>query len=286
MHSNSFSVGRGGKGANQAVACARLSRSQKDLQDCSAIIQMRGTVGDDAHGQKMITSLQEYGIDTSGVRIASDSNTGVAVIIVEEQTGHNRIMPSMEANKLTTPQSLQSLGSPLPSLIVLQLEIPFETVLHILDLAQQKQVPVLLNPAPAIDLPEEAYPKITHLVLNESEAALPSGMPVGALADLTMIAKVVESLKAKGTTHVILTMGSNGVYYSGPGGQSGHVPAEKVVSVVDSTAAGDTFVGAYALAAVKEDFTLKNAVETANRAAAKTVQRKGVQESIPWLDEL
>jgi len=144
---------------------------------------------------------------------------------------------------------------------------------------------VLLNPAPAVPLPEEAYRDITHLVVNETEAAILSGCQEADLVGEEQLLEVARKFQTLGSKNVLITLGGRGVFYLGSGGKSGLVPAKKA-KVVDTTAAGDTFVGAYSLEVVKEGFDIEEAVKKANSAAALTVERKGAQVSIPWADEL
>ncbi|KAJ9136909.1 Ribokinase [Pleurostoma richardsiae] len=287
MTASSFHVGLGGKGANQAVACAKLSRSKSALDAGTATVKMVGAVGDDAYGGMMTTGLRDFGVDVSGVETRRGMKTGVAVILVEETTGENRILLSPEANHSLLPEHFRELPSPLPDLIIMQLEIPLETVLQILDTAHKKGVPVLLNPAPAQKIPAEYYKSISHFVVNETEALFMSDCDESELETEAGLGKIAGVFKSKGAENVLITLGGKGVYYSGSDGRSGLVPAEKA-KVVDTTAAGDTFVGTYALEAVTKaaGFDMEKAVRAANRAAARTVEKKGAQESIPWLDEL
>lgn len=189
-------------------------------------------------------------------------------------------------------------GSPLPDLLIMQLEIPLPTVLAALSAARAAGVPVLLNPAPARVLPEEAYVGLAHLVVNETEAAILSGLSGATAEDLLSteagLERVAKGFVERGVRNVIITLGARGVFYFGGGVEgkqqvSGLVPAEKA-KVVDTTAAGDTFVGRYALDVVGGDaggkFDIEVAVRKANKAAAKTVERAGAQDSIPWRDEL
>ena len=247
--SQSFDTGSGGKGANQAVACARLSPNNVDV--C-----MIGAVGDDAFGHDLIEGLQNDGVETSRVKITKGEKTGVAVIIVEEQTGENRILMSPNANyslragdfnRLEDFWSMGMRASTGLDLIVLQLEIPVDTTLQILRTAKTNRIDVLLNPAPAQVLPKEAYRAVTHLIVNESEAAIVTNT-ADKNPDWSKWGPHFEAIIALGVQHVIITLGSEGVVYLENQQQKlWQFPAEKV-NVVDTTAAGDTFVGAYAVA--------------------------------------
>lgn len=247
-------------------------------------MKMVGAIGDDLFGQTMLSDLQSYGVNIEGVEVKKGARTGIAVIIVEETTGDNRILLSAEANHTLSPSHFMELPAPLPSLLILQLEIPLETVMQILKTAKRQGVEVLLNPAPAVPIPEEAYKNITHLVVNETEAAILSGCQEKDLVDERGLLAVAENFRKLGSRNVLITLGGRGVFYLSEG-KSGLIPANKA-QVVDTTAAGDTFIGAYSLEAVKQDFNIEIAVRKANKAAALTVERKGAQISIPWADEL
>ena len=282
--SQSFDTGHGGKGANQAVACARLSR-KKDEELGQVEVLMDGAVGADTFGEELIDGLRANGVTTTGIDKIVGEKTGTAVIIVEEQTGDNRILMSPNANYSLAPSAYVQISGQLPNLIVLQLEI---TTLQILRTAKKMGIDVLLNPAPAQTLPEEAYSAVTHLIVNESEAAI-----ITSLADSnpcwTTWGDHFERLIASGVHHIILTLGGAGVIYLNTYEQKiWRFLAEKV-DVIDTTAAGDTFVGAYAIAVIanaKTGWNTAAAVNWANTAAAKTVQRRGAQSAIPWLDEV
>ena len=244
---------------------------------------MIGAVGDDSFGVDLIDGLHRDNIDTTGVQTLSHISTGVSVIIVEAETGENRILFSPGANRFFKPDQLESLSSNHPNLIILQLELPLNIVLQALEAAKQNGIDVLLNPAPAMEMPDEAYPAITHLVLNEIEAATLSKIPGN---DWERVARKFQDL---GVRNVIITLGGEGVFYAA-GDQTGHVRAESV-EVVDTTAAGDTFVGAYAVSVVNRDpsgeyMGVEEAVRRANRAAALTVQKHGAQDAIPYLGEV
>ncbi|TAQ86764.1 hypothetical protein B7494_g4926 [Chlorociboria aeruginascens] len=299
LEGSSFSTGSGGKGANQAVACSRLSRRKSKgggVLPLGVTVKMVGAVGADQFGPTLIDSLKRDGVDTTRVRVVDGQTTGIAVIIVEEASGENRILLHPGANHTLQPSNFltrESLGTPLPDLLVMQLEIPLETVLKILVTAKEAAVDVLLNPAPAVILPDEAYKCITHLILNESEAAILTGKAIEELEQDTFDWRIVtDEFLRKGVENVIVTLGAKGAYFA-DANDSHYVPAAKVNKVVDTTAAGDTFVGAYASAVVRERGTTKvdintkiTALKWACRAAARTVERHGAQASIPWIDEV
>ena len=298
LTSESFSTGSGGKGANQAVACARLSRHQSTAQDGDVSVRMVGAVGDDAFGSDMLEGLRNNGVDTSGVRIVPNQRTGVATIIVESSTGENRILVSPNANATLLSDHFTIIPEPLPDLIVLQLEIPLPTVLQILKAAKAQGIPVLLNPAPAVALPEEAYNCITHLIVNETEAAiLAQGVGDASLGSANYML-LANHFRFLGVQVFIVTLGSKGVFFSPESDEYKSIDAVEVDKVVDTTAAGDTFVGAYAVEAAKflggkheksrnsSSFDVSAAVMFANRAAAKTVEKMGAQDAIPWRDQI
>ncbi|PNY29382.1 ribokinase [Tolypocladium capitatum] len=287
LTSSHFAASPGGKGANQAVACGKLSRTAA-LADPSADVAMLGAVGSDSYGEALRAGLTSCGVDASGVQVRQDARTGIAVIIVDEPSGQNRIILSPEANHSLLPAHFATLPGPKPDLLIMQLEIPFDTVMQALAAAKAAAVPVLLNPAPAQALPPHAYDGLAHLVVNETEAALLSGCGESDLDDLPGLQRVGALFVEWGVRNVVVTLGGRGVYYFTKDGGSVLVPALKT-SVVDTTAAGDTFIGSYALAAVKAgagNFDIDTAVRAANRACAITVSRKGAQASIPWRDEL
>lgn len=286
-------VSPGGKGANQAVACAKLSRSRA-LENASTKVVMVGAVGADAHGSTLLDSLQSYGVDTSGVLRRQgheeNSTTGTAIVMVDERTGQNRIIFAPGANASLRPGIVTSLDDLNPALLVMQLEIPLDTVIQALVAAKSAGVPVLLNPAPAVELPEEAYRGLSHLILNETEVALLARVDEAELGNLDVVEKTALRMLAKGVQNLVITLGARGAYFMSKNGQKGFVPAMKV-DVVDTTAAGDTFIGMYSVLVVEAtsnnvEFDIRAAVTASTFASAKTVSRRGAQISIPWKDEL
>ena len=339
LTATSFTYGPGGKGANQAVTSARLSRTKKQQQqhaptsfssssssdyNSNITVKMTGAVGSDFFGTYILDSLKSNSVDITSISKTPDTKTGTAVIIVEESSGENRILITPGANGSVSLESIRPSLESLPELIILQLEIPLSTVVSIIELARDKGMNILLNPAPAVpSLPRDVYKGLKHLIMNESEAAILSsslsnearpsdekrelGKGHGECAtDLNdNMQDLCTRFHTLGVTNVIITLGAKGVYYSSRhdadgAGESGYVPAAKVEKVVDTTAAGDTFVGAYAVAVVGagtagggkalseslEGGKVEQAVRWANRAAAKTVEREGSMGSIPWGDEV
>ncbi|OAA47707.1 ribokinase [Metarhizium rileyi] len=284
-----FNTSPGGKGANQAVACGKLSRAS-DLSSPSADVAMVGAVGADEHGTRLLDSLASYGVDTSAVAVREDGRTGVAIVVVDEPSGQNRIILSPESNYSLLPGHFEEMPAPRPDLLIMQLEVPLDTVVQAVETARGEGVPVLLNPAPAQTLPARVYHGLEHLVVNETEASILSGRPESELEDRTGLDAVASVFLHRGVHNVVITLGGRGVFYATRGGKKELVPALKA-HVVDTTAAGDTFVGSYALSVVGAgdgdgEFDIDAAIRAANRASAITVSRKGAQMSIPWKDEL
>ena len=254
-------VSPGGKGANQAVAAARLGEK----------VYMIGCVGNDAYGRMMLDTLKENGVNTDYVSVLDNEATGTAHIILAE--GDNSIIVLKGANDKVDKNVVDSAFDIIKtsSLVMLQHEIPMDTIGYIIDRCYEEGIPVMLNPAPYMDIPEEWIEKVTYLTPNEHEAAL---MFEGMDRD--------EILKAH-AGKVIMTVGKEGVVY-GDGDDVVHVSGF-TVSAVDTTGAGDTFNGAFA-AARCDGLPLKEAVRFANAAAALSVQKIGAQGGMPWRSEV
>ena len=281
------------------MACAKLSRPRPapgqpaDDTSAAARVSMVGSVGADSYGQILLDSLSSHGVGVGGVTAPQELKTGIAIIIVDEPTGQNRIVLSAEANHQgMAPADFAGSIAPRvgrPDLLIMQLEVPLPTVLLALGRAREQGVPVLLNPAPAVELPADVYRGLAHLVVNETEASILSGLPVEKLDTAEGCAEVAAWFLERGVRTTIITLGGRGVFYQSEAA-GGLLPAEKVAEVVDTTAAGDTFVGQYALEVVGSRgagaFDLEAAVRKANKAGAITVQRKGAAASIPWRDEV
>ncbi|MFC0214943.1 ribokinase [Paenibacillus chartarius] len=264
----------GGKGANQAVAAARAAGHT----DTAVMI---GAVGTDAFGSVLLNALRDRGVRTEHVR-AVDGSSGLAFITVSED-GENNIILNTGANGFVAAEQLTDDVWRGAAAILLQNEIPWETNRAILHLAAERGVPVYVNPAPAFRLPDSEMTYVSCLILNESEAELMTGIPVTGPVQAE---EAAGALLARGVRSVIVTLGRHGSVYVGPEG-SIRTPAFPV-QPVDTTAAGDTFIGAYA-AARAEGMPLHSALRFASAAAALTVTREGAQSSIPSrsdIDEL
>ena len=266
-----FAMLPGGKGANQAVACARMG----------ANVIMVGRVGIDANGDVLKAGLAADGIDAREVKGLASTHTGVASIWVEDD-GQNRIVLAPGANGLLDPAGIARANTmiDMSGMLICQLEVPMPAVQAAIDRAYAAHVPVLLNPAPALPLPDAIWPRIDILVLNESEATAYAGMPV---VDPNSAAEAGAALRARGPDRVLVTLGAQGVVVV-DGGGARHSAARKV-KAVDTTAAGDTFIGALA-AALCEGQSLDDAVALGQAAAALCVTRKGAQTSIPYRRQL
>ncbi len=267
-----FATLPGGKGANQAVACARMGGR----------VAMVGRVGDDAHGALLREALAGDGVDTTDVRALASVHTGVAMIWVEETGGENRIVLAPGANGALDVDGVARAGAAIDAaaMLVVQLEVPMATVAAAVARAHGAGVPVLLNPAPAAPLPEALWSQVAVLVVNESEAAALAGM---AVVDAASAAAAGEALRRRGPDRVIVTLGAQGAVVADAAGPR-HQPA-RAVRAVDSTAAGDTFIGALAVA-LCEGRPLDDAVALGQAASAICVTRPGAQASIPWRREL
>ena len=271
LHGHEFSTLPGGKGANQAVACARLG----------AKVSMIGQVGNDGFGTTLRDGLAADGIDVSGVQRTTAAGTGVAMILVED-IGQNRIVLAAGANGALTPADIDAhavrIGG--AAMLVLQLEVPMPVVQRAIEIAHAAGVPVLLNPGPAAPLPEDVWSQVDILVPNESEATLLSGVEVTDAASAYAAAKV---FRQRGVKCVLITLGANGVAVIDDAGER-HLPAH-VVKAVDTTAAGDTFIGGLS-AGLVEGTTMDDAVALGQRASALCVTRHGAQPSIPYRREI
>jgi ribokinase len=261
----------GGKGANQAVAAARLGGD----------VTLVARTGDDVFGRQAVAQFQQEGIRTNFVSTDADQPSGVALIMVDSR-GENSIAVAPGANASLRKSDIDRAGKELEAAEVglLQLEIPLDTVLYAIERLHGLGAKVILNPAPARPLPTEVYPHLYLITPNETEAEILTGVRV---TDTTTAAQAAQVLRKKGVQQVVLTLGAKGAYVCSDR-FTGMVPAP-VVEAVDTTAAGDVFNGALAVA-IAEEMTLEAAVTFACRAAAISVTRMGAQASAPYLHEL
>jgi len=259
----------GGKGANQAIAAKRAG----------AAVRFIAAIGDDDFGKSALQTFAAEGIDTSSIQILADTPSGVAMIFVDA-AGENCIGVASGANARLTPEIFQSQQYAFDDIAVLlmQLETPLETVAAAMQMAAARELPVILNPAPAQALSKDLLQGLYCITPNETEAELLSGI---AVSDEASAIEAAEALRQQGVQNVIVTLGAKGALLCNAAGTF-FQPAE-TVEVVDTTAAGDTFNGVLA-AMIAKGQSLQSAVETAVRAATMSVQSAGAIASIPHLD--
>jgi ribokinase len=258
----------GGKGANQAVACARLGGTAK----------MIGRVGADLFGAELLSSLQAHGVDVAGVTVDNGRASGIAQIAVDD-TGENNIIVVPGANGLVGPAELAHLETALQqaTVLLLQCEIPLDTVIAAARLAQERGVLVILDPAPARPLPADLYPLIDIITPNETETALLLGFPITGEPAMQ---HACDQLLARGVKQVIIKLGARGVFVSGLG-----LRPSFPVTAVDTVAAGDAFNGSLA-AALHQGLSFAEALNWGLAAGALAVTHPGAQAAIPTLAQL
>jgi ribokinase len=265
LEADDFAMGCGGKGANQAVAAARLG----------AKVLFVSKVGDDLFADNTIANLARQGVDTRHVGRVPGRSSGVAPIFVD-RAGQNRILIVPGANRALKPADVDAAREDIGRcrLVLLQLEVPLPTVYRAIEIAHEARVPVLLNPAPAdraLDLAQVC--RCEYLVPNETELAILTGMPVGTFDQVRMAAR---SLRDRGLRNVIVTLGANGALHLGPDAET-HYPGPRV-DAVDSSGAGDAFVGCFAQTLVKTA-DVAAAIRRAVAYASDSVTRRGTQSS-------
>ena len=266
-----FMMNPGGKGANQAVAVARLSAKRGA---CTFIAK----VGDDLFGRDTARRMKAEGV-SAHLAVDKKEPSGTALILVDAK-GQNVISVALGANGTLSPKDVAPFGNEIESAAVLlmQLETPIETVLWAAKVAHDAGVPVVLNPAPARKLPKSLYPLVDWMTPNETEAELMTGVKV---VDAASAAKATAILKRRGVGHVVITMGSKGAYC----GDCQKIYPCRKVKAVDCVAAGDTFNGAFAVA-LAEGRSCAEAIDFAQKASAISVTRPGAQSSVPCRREL
>lgn len=260
----------GGKGANQAVAAARLG----------AETAMIGAVGDDAFGQELLNALQMDGIDVSGVKRLSGTATGVASIYVAE--GDNSIVVVPGANYLVEPVDIDRNEERLKraDIVLLQLEIPVETVLYAAKKAKSLGKTVVLNPAPAQPLPDELFGCVDYITPNRSELSRYTGME----ADGESLGPAMRRMKELGAAHVVTTLGADGSAYLDDDGGVRTLPGHQV-KVVDTTGAGDCYNAGLAVS-IARGRSLRDTVDYAALVSALAVTKFGAQAGMPTEEEV
>jgi ribokinase len=261
----------GGKGANQAVAAARLGGN----------VIFIAKVGNDIFGEQALQQFKREGIITDYIAKDPDRPSGVALITVDSK-GENTIAVAQGSNGALSPDDVQKAESEFEKsdIVLTQLETPLQTILHVAKLVGKFQKRLILNPAPGMKLPDDLFPSLYLITPNELETEVLTGISV---KDNSSIKRAAEKLKEMGVANVIITLGSEGAYlYNDAGGK--HIPTKKV-KAVDTTAAGDVFNGALAVA-LSENRTLEQAAEFANHAAAISVTKMGAQASAPYRKEM
>lgn len=270
---HSFLSHPGGKGANQAFAAARLGGQTA----------MLGCVGGDTYGQSMRTNLEKAGCDLNGLLVIPDCSSGIALIFVAD-TGENSIMIVPGANGRFSPQHLQASRHVLndATMVLLQMEIPFETTVAAAEMARRAGARVILDPAPARPLPHSALRLADIITPNETEAAILAGLPPSHL-EADQAPKIAQTLQERQAKTVIIKLGDRGCLLAHQG-QAQLFPAPKV-KAADTTGAGDVFNAALAVALSREA-DLPSACRYANLAAALAVTRVGAQAASPTREEV
>jgi ribokinase len=272
LHGKRFTTGYGGKGANQAVMAARLG----------AAVTFVARVGEDLFGRDMAEHFKKEGIDTRYVSTTAGTSTGTAVITVDV-AGRNTIIVTPGANGLLTARDVEAARSAIEAarVLVCQQEVQPEANLAALRIANRAGVPVVFNPAPVGDgMPAEAYGLTTVLCPNEHEASLLTGRPVSSVAEAESAARV---LLARGTRSVVVTLGERGCLVVTA--ESATHLSSPAVKAVDTTGAGDAFIGSLAFF-LAQGASLTESAERANRIAAVSVQFPGTQTSFPRAADL
>ena len=273
---HSFATVPGGKGANQAVACGLLG----------AETHMVGRVGGDDFGQSLLASLQSNGVRTDRVYIDQTASSGLATIAVDD-AGQNNIIVVAGANgnvgqtdlmRLDELLSDPNLG--LPKILLLQLEVPLSMVIQAAEMAHRAGATVILDPAPAHELPAELYALIDILTPNETEAELLAGFPIESVTDAESAARLFHQ---RGVDRVIIKMGEKGAVYAD--GSGIHYIAALPVTAIDTVAAGDAFNGGLA-EALNRGEPFDEALMQALKVSAYSVTKEGAQSSMPTKADL
>lgn len=266
-----FMMNPGGKGANQAVAIARMGGN----------VTFISKTGNDLFGRQSVEMYGDENIVTDYIFSDQHLPSGVALIMVD-RNGENCIVVASGANGSLSPKDIEKARNVIENadILLMQLEVPMDTVEYAAKLAHEKGIKVVLNPAPAAFLSNELLKCLYAVIPNKTEAEMLSGIKV---SDLETAKQAADIIAAKGVDKVVITLGSKGALIK-DGDVYSFIPADKV-EAVDTTAAGDTFCGAFCVG-ISEGLSIEDAVRMATKAAGITVTREGAQAAIPYRKEL
>lgn len=271
--SNDVALNPGGKGANQAYAAGKIGGN----------VAMIGAVGQDSNGIKLRENLEDVGVDISAVAVRENGTTGMAFVMVNQE-GDNSIVVVPGTNATVSTEDIEQNIEQLENsdIVILQMEIPAETVLYVAKKAKMLGKTVILDPAPVPEhFPDELYEYVDILKPNETELSMLTGIKVDSEES---IQKAIAMVREKGARDVVVTLGKQGVYVSSELEGEVRIPSLEV-KVVDTTAAGDTFVAALATKLAQGE-KLVEAAEFANQVSGMVVARKGAQSSVPSRAEI
>ena len=270
--SKEFMMTAGGKGANQAVAAARMGGD----------VTMIGRLGNDVFAEQSIKRLKSENINCEFITKDTEKSSGLALISVD-QNGENHIVVAPGANETLTKERLGSVLSQIPdnAIVMMQLEIPLESVVSVIEFCKKSDKKIILDPAPAKNLTPDFTKSLYMITPNETEATAMTGVKIKDLRD---VKKAAIKLLGSGSQYVLITMGANGVYLASQNDEFEYITSPKVTTI-DSTAAGDCFNGTLAVS-LSQGLSVFEAAKKACRAASISVTRKGAQDSMPFIDEL
>ena len=270
--SREFMMTAGGKGANQAVAAARMGGD----------VTMIGRLGNDVFAEQSIKRLKSENINCEFITKDTEKASGTALISVD-QNGENHIVVAPGANETLTKERLGSVLSQIPdnAIVMMQLEIPLESVVSVIEFCKKSDKKIILDPAPAKNLTPDFTKSLYMITPNETEATAMTGVKIKDLRD---VKKAAIKLLGSGSQYVLITMGANGVYLASQNDEFEYIPSPKVTTI-DSTAAGDCFNGTLAVS-LSQGLSVFEAAKKACLAASISVTRKGAQDSMPFINEL
>lgn len=268
-----FAIGFGGKGSNQAVMAARLG----------AQVSVLVKLGRDVFGENTLQNYRDHDIDVAHVMFDDERFSGVAPIAVEDATGQNSIIVVPGANQGLTVEDVRQASPAIAEadVLICQLEIPIQSTLEAFRLAKQGTTTTILNPAPALPLPDDLLRLTDIFVPNEVEAAMIADTPISSLEEGLAVA---QGFLEHGPKTVVITMGERGAVFAEAGKPPQHVPIE-AVQAVDTTGAGDAFVGSLAYF-VALGLALEDAISRSCAIASKSVLKRGTQTSFPYASEV